>query len=137
MRDAHLLIIFLIGFAHASAEETHFEDIPIQITPGVFWKPLPQAVLYEGSVPIFYELPWPSHDVDMETEPLTKSACQNNSYPEICDMAKWLDTVDENISAELEKANTAMTQTAGIHRIPRSIGKIFIILLWRSNNKRF
>lgn len=32
----------------------NYADIPVKIVPGVFWKALPEAVIYEASIPLTY-----------------------------------------------------------------------------------
>ena len=64
--------------------------------------PLPNAILYESTVPLIFEGYYPTHEMDMNSPALATAAC-NSDHKDWCKFTSWIDNVDKNIENEILK----------------------------------
>lgn len=65
-------------------------NVPAKVVPGAFWKLLPDAVIYEASIPLTYKGQWPGNTDYDDSIDLENSYCQINrgSPSQTCEVAK-------------------------------------------------
>lgn len=119
MYHISIILIFSVNIINADDNNNYF-NIPIKVTQGVYWTPLPRTIIYESSAPLIYKGHFPTPNMDMNSEPLAIKACVNRDS-EWCAFAKWIDTIDKNIETELIKSNTRLTTEADTLRYKRSL----------------
>ncbi|KAH0813897.1 hypothetical protein GEV33_008892 [Tenebrio molitor] len=72
--------------------------IPVKITSGAYWRPLPDTIPYEASIPLTYKTPWNHLDI-YPTVPVARrppaSFCANNPSRPTCQMGELLSQLNQ------------------------------------------
>lgn len=131
---ASICTLLLIMHAVASKAEVtstvEHDDIQVQITPGVYFKSMSQAIMYEGTIPLAYTIPWQQNMDGMERQNLAESMCAVNKGENFCTLAKWLDKVDIQISNEINRATSVFDVQNKVNRVPRALDFIGNFMSW-------
>ncbi|KAF5271245.1 hypothetical protein FQR65_LT17672 [Abscondita terminalis] len=65
--------------------------IPVQITTGAFWKPLPEVITYSATIPLTYEANWEANLLDRTNEERKGTSCKNNDIT--CKISNEIDSL--------------------------------------------
>lgn len=71
--------------------------IPIEISAGAYWKPLPEVISYEATIPLTYETPWSNEDTYSVSGEVK---CPSSN--DICRIFRKLDALEEAYQTELQ-----------------------------------
>lgn len=77
---------------------------PVKITSGAYWKPLPDALAYEATIPLTYQTKWHSLAKDMSS---TLGNC-GKLGAQICEMGETLQTLMSHTKKHLLSIDTAI-----------------------------
>ncbi|KAF5297256.1 hypothetical protein FQR65_LT10028 [Abscondita terminalis] len=82
--------------------------IPVQITTGAFWKPLPEVITYSATIPLTYEANWEANLLDRTSEERKGTSCKNNDIT--CKISNEIDSLiavnDKDLIRTHEAINT-------------------------------
>jgi hypothetical protein len=90
--------LFLVALTTA----TH---IPVKITSGAYWRPLPDTIPYEASIPLTYKTPWNHLDIYPTVPEAGRppaSFCANNPSRPTCQMGELLSQLNQQFVEHME-----------------------------------
>ncbi|KAG8305318.1 hypothetical protein J6590_072024 [Homalodisca vitripennis] len=88
------------------------DEIPISVVSGVYWKPIPHALVYESTVPLFYRSFWPAvESMYYRKDESRISFCKMLNSPE-CILFGWIKQADKRIGLQMSWLNTSIGEDA-------------------------
>lgn len=98
-----MYIMLVLSCIVISQERT----VPISVVSGAYWKRIPDAVLYESSVPLYYKTVWPSLDiVQLPKDNVNLGFCSLQSDVK-CILFKWIKYVDKVVGQKIKVINSS------------------------------
>lgn len=102
----YVLIVLFMQSKVAWSELT--EPLPITMIPGVYWKEIREALVYEASIPLMYKSKWPGVDVAHLNLPEASGFCDKSQSDIQCMLHSWIFQVDKNFEKQLKWINASI-----------------------------
>ncbi|KAG8335738.1 hypothetical protein J6590_060654 [Homalodisca vitripennis] len=111
-RDLELYHVSVVLMLILVSTAVRGDEVPISVVSGVYWKPIPHALVYESTMPLFYRSFSPAVDsVYYRKNESGISFCKMLISPE-CILFGWIKQADKRIGLQMSWLNTSIGEDA-------------------------
>ncbi|KAG8325263.1 hypothetical protein J6590_072308 [Homalodisca vitripennis] len=106
-----LVMVWTLTRKQAVRGDQGTTEVPISVVSGVYWKPIPHALVYESTVPLFYSFWLAVESMYYRKNESRISLCKMLNSSE-CILFGWIKQADKKIGLQMSWLNTSTEEDA-------------------------
>lgn len=117
---AIILELQLLFTAAAQTDwKSHSTAEPEMLSAGVHWRQLPETVIYESSVPLYYRVPWQLPTYEGDGQRLRENSDFHKYYPKLWNISQSILDLDNKFGVVLTAWETSLRGAPEVHTATR------------------